>query len=448
MQRRCVFLGFGTVAQTTFPLAVKLLRDQISEFVLIDRRQLTDEDLFVTKGFDVKIEHVTLTPDNIASEIDRLIHDNDMMFDFTCCIDTNTIIRTIGKKKNVIYVDTCLEEWEGMECPTQFALYQNMHKYDGTLKYTAVFDAGANPGLVTHFAILGLRGMAKSAIERGVPDADQIKALLEKGDVAALAAHLQVDVIHISEKEDMEPAKKENFVGVAMNSWSVGSFQEEWVINGEVSVGSQDVEDLSKDGYSPIPNSVPKFVQIPYPMHMHTANPNEVFTGRVVRHPETMEIADVFYDRKSGHVPTVAFVYQPSPMPRAVYKQEGWEKLPRKIMSELNGGPMKGYESMGALLISSRQDIPMRYYGSILSCEQAREVGCVMNPTTLQVAASAIAHMCFALQNPEMGLCMPHNFDSEAVMKIAAPYLGTVWDGDLKDRLSTKWHELISDEQL
>ena len=39
---------------------------------------------------------------------------------------------------------------------------------------------------------------------------------------------------------------------------------------------------------------------------------------------------------------------------------------------------------------------------------------------------------------------MPHDFDSEKIMELASPFLGTIVDVSLPFRLPTKWNELIS----
>jgi len=65
---------------------------------------------------------------------------------------------------------------------------------------------------------------------------------------------------------------------------------------------------------------------------------------------------------------------------------------------------------MGATLFRSREDIPPRWFGSVVSFGQEREVGCQSNPATLQVVAGIISHLLFELDNPEKGLCPPHDF--------------------------------------
>ena len=210
-------------------------------------------------------------------------------------------------------------------------------------------------------------------------------------------------------------------------------------------MGTHDQKDLSGKDYSLIPLSEPPTVKCPFPLYMKTASPTEIFTGKIVRHPETIEISKVFSN--DNHVPTVAFVYHPSRLPRQDLEQKGWEKLQPKIIDELNYGPLSGSETMGATLISSREDIPPRWFGSIVSCEQEREIGSQSNPTTLQVAAGIISHLIMSLEDPEKGLCMPHDFDSEKILEIAKPFLGTIVDINLPFRLPTSWGKLLSTKE-
>ena len=65
----------------------------------------------------------------------------------------------------------------------------------------------------------------------------------------------------------------------------------------------------------------------------------------------------------------------------------------------------------------------------------------------LIIAAGIISHLLLALEEPEKGLCLPHEFDSEKIMELAKPFLGTIVDVSLPFRLPTKWNELISTKE-
>ena len=42
---------------------------------------------------------------------------------------------------------------------------------------------------------------------------------------------------------------------------------------------------------------------------------------------------------------------------------------------------------------------------------------------------------------------MPHDFDSEKILELAKPFLGTIADVSLPFRLPIKWNELISTKE-
>ena len=439
--RRCLIFGFGGVAKAAVPLILKNL--PIESFTLIDRRRIFDTELSIFGNLKVSRLEKEFEYGKLQSEVSKIIYDNDIVLDFFGCSESLDIIKACNEKKGIVYLNASLEEYEDHPYKDQYSLYQAMYDYRDKYKptFTGCIDSGANPGMITHFCILGIRNMAKGAIERKVPDADKIKELLDKDDLPGLVEQMKIDTIHISEIEDIEPNDPKKFEGKVTNSWCPISFHEEWNLPSEVSKGTHDKESLTREGYIEIEGSIPLSVITPYPIYLKTASPFNIFTGKCVRHPETLEISKIFSN--STHVPTVAFVYHPSRLPRQDMEKEGWEKLPKVVIDETTGGPLKGKETMGATLISSRKDIPSRWYGSIVTCEESRDVGCISNPTTLQVAAGVVSHLVMGVRNPNMGLCMPHDFDSDKIMEIAKPYLGTIYDCDLKFEISSKWDELI-----
>ena len=248
-----------------------------------------------------------------------------------------------------------------------------------------------------------------------------------------------------SEYEEIEPKDEQKLKGFTTCTWCPESFHDEWTLETEVSMGTHDIEDLSQKMFQKIPLSEPPAVQCFTPIYLKTASPDKIFTGKVVRHPETIEISKIFSNE--GHVPTVAFVYHPSRLPRQNLENKNWKELPTIIIDESTGGPLSGSETMGATLISSRKDIMPRWFGSVITCEQEREIGANSNPTTLQVAAGVISHLLLSLEEPDKGLCMPHEFDSEKILKLAKPFLGTIVDKNLPFRLPTKWSELVSTKE-
>jgi homospermidine synthase len=445
INRRCVILGFGAVAAPV--CYIFATRYPMCEYVLVDKKRITDEQIKIFGNKRVSRLEIDIKPEELFETIKYILKDDDIVCDFFGCNETVDILHACHLKKGIVYMNADVEENILKPYPSQYAMYQAFFEFKKKFKpkFAGCVDAGANPGMITHFAILGIFSMAREAIKNKIADYEKIKFFLDKKDYANLAQIMQVDVIHVSEWEKIEPNDESKFKGFVTNSWCIDGFHDEWFSRGEVSMGTHDIKDLSQKGYEIIPMSEPTNIKCPFPVYMKTACPTQIFTGKVVRHPETMEISRIF--STDEHVPTVAFVYHPSRLPRQDVEDKNWKKLPSKIIDESTGGPLKGSETMGATLISSRKDIQPRWYGSIVSCEQEREVGTNSNPTVLQVAAGIISHLLLALEEPEKGLCMPHDFDSEKIMELAKPYLGTIVDVSLPFRLPTKWNELISTKE-
>ena len=120
--------------------------------------------------------------------------------------------------------------------------------------------------MITHFAILGIYSMAREDIKNKVDDYEKIQSFLDKKDYANLAQIMKVDVIHISEWEKLEPNDESKFEGFVTKSWCIESFHDEWFVNAEVSRGTHDIEDLSKEGYEEIPMSEPLTVKCHFPL--------------------------------------------------------------------------------------------------------------------------------------------------------------------------------------
>ena len=445
IQRRCVILGFGGVAKPV--CYILTTRYPMKEYLLVDKRKIDEKELQIFKNQKVTTLQIDIKPEILYDTIFNIIKDGDIVCDFFGCSETIDILRGCNLKKDIFYVNSSLEENTLKPYPSQKALYDAFdefkNKYNTSIN--GCIDAGANPGLITHFAILGLFSMGEYAIKNNSPDSKEIEILLKSKQIAKLAELLKIDVIHISEIEEIEPNDPSKLTGYVTNSWCINSFLDEWNTNAEITVGSHDKQYFTKNEYKLIPLSYPPSVKCPFPFYLKSASPTKMFTGKVVSHPETLEISNLFSTEK--HIPTVAFVYHPSRLTRQTLENKNWKNLPHKIFEESNSGLLIGSETMGAILISSRDDIPPRWFGSIVTCEQERAIGSNSNPTVLQVAAGIISHLIASLDNPGKGLCMPHDFDSKTILEIAEPFLGSIVDINLPFRLPTSWEDLISTKE-
>jgi homospermidine synthase len=99
-----------------------------------------------------------------------------------------------------------------------------------------------------------------------------------------------------------------------------------------------------------------------------------------------------------------------------------------------------GIDELGVLLMGHPKGV--YWYGSRLSVEEARRLVRFNNATSLQVTATALAGMIWALENPNRGIVEPDEMDHDRIIEICRPYLGKVV-GEYSD-----WTPLFDRERL
>lgn len=446
VKRRFLLFGIGGVAQSVIPILIPKCKDIIKEFVVYDMVEMTEE---IKKMFEpIKMTYIRkkFESKTFKQELLQIIKENDVVLELFGMTTSQRFVEACSEVKGVVMVNASLEEFDEDILGSQHANYKRLNDYKAISKSknTCAVDSGANPGLITHFAKLGMLSMAESAVKRGVADKDIIKELLDKKDLKGLAKQMKVDVIHSSDIDTTEPADEKKFEGKFLNTWCIPSFMEEYETPSEVSLGTANVKVFEDPKYTIERNTFPATVVLPKPSFFKSASPNGIFIGKSTKHPETIEISQIF--SSPDFSPVVAFVYRASRLARKSAKYLDFKKADNVIMNEVTSGPLTGYESVGALLISSREDIPMRYFGTLLTNEKARTLHPKTNATLMQVVAGYIAHLIYAIEHPDLGICNPGDFDSQKILEIAAPYLGEVVDKDLDVRLPTDWNQLISTE--
>ena len=116
--------------------------------------------------------------------------------------------------------------------------------------------------------------------------------------------------------EEIELNDSSKLKGYVTNSWCISSFHDEWNNNGEITIGTHDKQYISKNEneYKKIPLCYLPSIKFPFPLYMKTESPTKIFTGKLVSHPETLEISEIF--SRENHIPTVDFAYPPSKLPR------------------------------------------------------------------------------------------------------------------------------------
>ena len=165
IQRRCVILGFGGVAKPV--CFIFTTRYPMKEYLLVDKKNIDEKELQLFRNQKVTTLKIDIKPDKLFDTINNIIKDGDIVCDFLGCNETIDILHGCNLKKDIYYVNSSLEENILKPYPSQNALYDAFDefkkKYNPSIN--GCIDAGANPGMITHFAILGLFSMAEYAIK-------------------------------------------------------------------------------------------------------------------------------------------------------------------------------------------------------------------------------------------------------------------------------------------
>jgi homospermidine synthase len=441
---RVVVLGLGSVARCTLPLLLETLPLLPSAYTVLD----ASDDPAVTQAArelrarGVGVEPVHLTRDGYAGVLAGRLGDGDLLLDLAWNIGTLDLLQWC-RDSGVLYLNASLEVWDpyagGWAAPpTERTLYRRHQDLRAMLSGwgdndgpTAVLDHGANPGLVSHFAKAALLDIAgawladqRSAAEPG--RRERVEGAAAAGEWAALARALDVQVIHVSERDTQisaVPKRVDEFV----NTWSVEGFYEEGVAPAELGWGTHERT-------------------LPPGAHRHADGPgNQIclarpgcrtwvrswvpagdITGMLVRHGEAFSISDhltVWEDGAAVYRPTVHYAYCPADAAIASLHElhmRGYRLQPaQRIMGD---DIVDGRDELGVLLMG--HPLTSWWTGSLLDVHEARRLAPGQNATTLQVAAGLLGAVRWMLDHPRQGVRLPDELPHADVLATAMPYLG------------------------
>jgi len=105
-----------------------------------------------------------------------------------------------------------------------------------------------------------------------------------------------------------------------------------------------------------------------------------------------------------------------------------WPMWSEKEIDALSLSYMKeiieGVDELGVLLAGHEKGA--YWYGSQLSCAEARELVEFNSATSLQVTVAALSGMIWAIENPDRGIVEADEMDFQRCLDICMPYLGPV----------------------
>ena len=426
MPGKLVIVGFGSVGQGVLPLLLRHLKIARSQVLVItgDERGARE-----ATRYGVTFMVNPLTRGNIRAVLEPILKPGDFLLNVSVDVSSVNLI-ALCQAKGVLYLDTCIEPWAGgyvdrRLTPSQRSNYAlreaaralNKKRSNGP---TAVLTHGANPGLVSHFVKRALLELARATKLRVARPTSREKW-------AALAEKLGVKVIHIAER-DTQKALPDKRRGEFVNTWSVEGFAGEGCQPAELGWGSHEKE-LPRDGKRhEFGSGCAIYLERPgASTRVRTWTPLEgPCHGFLVTHSESISISDYFTLKNGDELryrPTVHYAYHPcDDAVLSLHELAGrnWklQERQRVLMREI----VDGVDELGVLLMGHAKGA--YWFGSQLSVQEARRLAPHNNATTLQVCASILGGIVWAVENPRCGVIDPDEVDYERVLEIAAPYLG------------------------
>jgi len=427
-----LIVGFGSIGQGVLPLILRhftVTPDRIT-IVTADKR---GED--VANEYGVRFIVEPLVPDNYQTLMEKHLGAGDFLVNVSVDVSSAALIEYC-QKNGILYIDTVMEPWLGFYVDPSLSVSQrsNYALREMALNLrslplkgprpTAILAHGANPGLVSHFVKQALLNIAEdTGMKREMPKTREAWA--------RLAMELGVKVIHIAERDtQVSPVPKK--MGEFVNTWSIDGFAAEGSQPAEMGWGTHEKklpEDAREHDFGP--QSAIYLERPGYATQVRSWTPtSEAQYAWVITHHESISISDYLTLKEGDRVvyrPTVHYAYHPCDgavlsLDELASKNATLQKEQRLISEDVVPG---GVDELGVLLMGHRKNA--YWYGSRLSIDEARKCIPHNNATALQVTASMIGAMVWAIQNPTAGIVDADEMDHELLIKVARPYLGEVF---------------------
>ena len=425
---RVVILGFGSIGQGVLPLILRHIDIEPSRIAIVTAEERGHDE---ANALGVRFVVQPVTRQNLESTIGPLLGRGDFLLNVSVEVSSVALIE-LCQAKGALYLDTCIEPWAGGYTDpslspskrSNYALRETAlalrAKYRGGP--TAVLTHGANPGLVSHFVKQALLDIAAATGVKTATPADRVQW-------AALASRLGVRVIHIAERDTQvspQPKRRDEFV----NTWSIEGFVGEGAQPAELGWGSHERHFPPDGGRHEFGSGAAIYLNRPgASTRVRSWTPLEgPYHGFLITHGEAISIADYFSVSEGGRLryrPTVHYAYHPcdgAVLSLHEFAGKNWQlqKSIRLMTDEITSG----IDELGVLLMGHAKGA--YWYGSRLGIEAARKLAPYNNATSLQVTATALAGMIWAIENPTASLVEPEELDFARVLEITRPYLGEV----------------------
>ena len=428
---RVLMIGWGSVGQAILPLVLRHIDVDPKKITVLEMDDNTElfNERFPSEGITYVVKEIV--EDNLDEELSKYLSEGDFLIDVSLNIDGIAIVKWC-LEHGVLYVNTSIERWRDepdetipvMAERTLYHTHQMMREAVQEFRGqgpTCIVTHGANPGLVTHFTKAAVLEIAK-AMEidfTGVPE--------NQHDWALLMAATGTKVIHIAER-DTQVIDKPKAVNEFVNTWSCEGFWAEGRAPAELGWGTHENE-TPYNGF--IHDEGPKNAAYLSQPGVATLVKSWVpiggaYNGFLVQHSEAVTISEYFTLVEDGvpvYRPTVHYAYQPcdaAVVSAHEFRGRELEMQDKKRIAK--DEIVSGIDELGVLLLGHGKNA--WWYGSQLSIDEARKLIEHESATSVQVVASLLGAMVYALNNPNDGYLEPEDLPHEEILKIAVPYLG------------------------
>ncbi len=449
---RIVILGYGSVGQAILELILQRYE--------IDPRNITVLDaiahpIFKARHENSGIRYIVKRIDktNMENVLIQLLSPGDFLVNVSLNIDGVAIVRWC-LENGVQYIDTSIERWpdepdELIPDLSQRTLYSTHQEIRQACKDfigrgpTCVVTHGANPGLVTHFTKQAVLNIATAM---GV----QFNPPQSREEWAQLMKATGTKVIHIAER-DTQISKYPKRTNESVNTWSVEGLWAEGRAPSELGWGTHEDPNGPQGGslHDYGPGNGAYLYQPGVATLVKSWVPNGgKYNGFLIQHSEAITLSEYFTTEDQSFRPTVHYAYQPCDgAVLSIHEMRNEQLRFHRRTRILKNSIVSGEDELGVLLMG--HGLNAYWYGSQLDINAARSLVPGESGTSLQVAASLLAAMTWAMENPNRGYVEPEYIPHDYILRIATPYLGNVvgvqsdWT-PLQDRSTLygrKWNE-------
>jgi homospermidine synthase len=426
---RIVILGYGSVGQAILELILQRYE--------IDPRNITVLDaiahpIFKARHGNSGIRYIVKRIDktNMENVLTQLVSPGDFLVNVSLNIDGIAIVR-FCLENGVQYIDTSIERWpdepdELIPDLSQRTLYSTHQEIRQACKDfvgrgpTCVVTHGANPGLVTHFTKQAVLNIATAmGLQFNPPQSREEWAQLMKAT--------GTKVIHIAER-DTQISKYPKRTNEFCNTWSCEGLWAEGRAPSELGWGTHENPQGPEGGA--LHDYGPKNAAYLFQPGVNTLVKSWVpnggrFNGYLIQHSEAVTLSEYFTTEDQSFRPTVHYAYQMCDAAILSLHEMRNEQLRfHKRTRILKNSIVSGEDELGVLLMG--HPFTSYWYGSQLDIETARQNVPGESGTSVQVAASLLGAMTWAIENPNMGYVEPEMIPHDYVLSIATPYLGNV----------------------